>query len=169
MNLDLLEKFLSDSRAYLSQIQPRAASLLIPFCELARPGRLLLPLPEQEPSTSFSRSCLPANDAGPARRLQKSASAVFLAVTLATVTGCAATPTSESTGQYVDDAVITAKVKAAILDRPTLKLLEIKVDTFKGVVTLSGVVRSQSTINEAVEVASAIAGVKSVKNNMRLM
>ncbi|MGP1675769.1 MAG: BON domain-containing protein [Burkholderiales bacterium] len=101
--------------------------------------------------------------------LQGSASAVFLAVTLAIVAGCAATPTRESTGQYVDDAVITTKVKAAILDRPTLKLFEIKVDTFKGVVTLSGIVRSQSTINEVVEVARRIAGVRSVKNNMQLM
>ena len=103
------------------------------------------------------------------KRLQRSATAVFLAVTLASAMGCAATPTSESTGQYVDDAVITAKVKAAILDRPTLKLFEIKVDTFKGVVTLSGIVRSQSTINEAIDVARAIAGVQSVKNSMRLM
>lgn len=101
--------------------------------------------------------------------LQRSVSAAFLAVTLAFVMGCAATPTTESTGQYIDDAVITTKVKAAILDRPTLKLFEIKVNTFKGVVTLSGVVRSQSTINEAVEVARKVSGVKSVKNNMQRM
>lgn len=101
--------------------------------------------------------------------LRRSASAVFVAVLLATALGCAATPTRESTGQYIDDAVITAKVKAAILDRPTLKLLEIKVDTFKGVVTLSGIVRSQSTIDEAADVARRIAGVKSVRNTMRLM
>ena len=101
--------------------------------------------------------------------LQRSVSAAFLAVTLAFVMGCAATPTTESTGQYIDDAVITTKVKAAILDRPTLKLFEIKVNTFKGVVTLSGVVRSPSTINEAVEVARKVSGVKSVKNNMQLM
>ncbi len=101
--------------------------------------------------------------------LQRSASAVFLAVALALAAGCAATPTTESTGEYVDDAVITAKVKAAILDRPTLKLFEIKVDTFKGVVTLSGVVRTQSTIDEAVEVARRISGVKSVRSRMQRM
>lgn len=103
------------------------------------------------------------------RLLHRTASAVFLAVALAAVAGCAATPTAESTGQYVDDAVVTTKVKAAILDRPTLKLLEIKVETFKGVVTLSGIVRSQSTIDEAVDVARRVAGVKSVRNKMQFM
>lgn len=103
------------------------------------------------------------------KRLQRTALAVFLAVALATVAGCAATPTTESTGQYVDDAVITTKVKAAIFDRPTLKLLEIKVDTTKGVVTLSGSVRSQSIIDEAIDVARRAAGVKSIRNKMQLM
>ncbi len=102
-------------------------------------------------------------------QLQRSASAVFLAVTLTTMLGCAATPTRESTGEYLDDAVITAKVKAAILDQPELKELAIKVDTFNGVVYLSGVVASQSTISEATDVARSVAGVKSVRNEMRLM
>lgn len=102
-------------------------------------------------------------------RLQRGASAIFLAVTLATLVGCAATPTTESTGEYLDDAVITSKVKAAILDQPDLKELEIKVATFNGVVYLSGVVSSQFTINEATEVARGVPGVKAVKNNMRLM
>jgi len=102
-------------------------------------------------------------------QLQRSASAVFLAVTLATMLGCAATPTTESTGEYLDDAVITAKVKAAILDQPNLKEMAIKVDTFNGVVYLRGVVASQSTRNEATEVARSVAGVKSVRNEMRLM
>ena len=102
-------------------------------------------------------------------RLLRAAAAVFLGATLLSALGCAATPTRESTGQYVDDSVITTKVKAAILDRPTLKVFEIKVDTFKGVVTLSGVVRSQATIDEATAVARTVAGVKSVRNNLRLM
>ena len=67
---------------------------------------------------------------------------------------------------YLDDAVITTKVKAAILDRPTLKVFDIHVETFKGVVYLRGVVASQSTIDEAVKVARSVAGVKSVKNEM---
>ncbi len=83
--------------------------------------------------------------------------------------GCAATLPNESAGEYVDDAIITTKVKAAIFDRPTLKSFEIKVETFKGVVYLRGIVAAQSTIDEAVQVARGIAGVKSVRNEMRHM
>lgn len=101
--------------------------------------------------------------------MQKFAVAVFLAVTLTAAGGCASTASKESTGEYIDDAVITTKVKAAMFDRPTLKALEIRVETFKGVVHLSGVVASQATIDEAIAVASKIGGVRSVKNNMRHM
>jgi len=103
------------------------------------------------------------------KQLKRSASAVFLAVTLVTMMGCAANLPQESAGEYVDDAVITTKVKAAILDRPTLKLFDIHVETFKGVVQLRGIVASQSIIDEAVKVARSINGVKSVKNYMRVM
>jgi len=103
------------------------------------------------------------------KRLNRSISAVFLAVALLSVAGCAATSTRESTGEFVDDAVITAKVKAAILDQPTLKSSEIRVDTFKGAVQLRGVVASQYKIDKAGEVARRVDGVKSVKNDMRLM
>ncbi|MFA5912770.1 MAG: BON domain-containing protein [Burkholderiales bacterium] len=103
------------------------------------------------------------------KQLRTSVSAVFLALALATVYGCAASPSRESTGQYLDDAVITAKVKAAILDQPTLKVFDIKVDTLRGVVHLGGIVASRSQINEAGEIARRIAGVKSVKNDLRLM
>jgi len=103
------------------------------------------------------------------KRLKRSVSSVFLAFTLVTMFGCAATATRESTGEYVDDAVITAKVKAAILDQPYLKSFDIHVATFNGTVYLWGVVASQSTINEAAEVAGSVAGVKSVKNDMQLM
>ena len=102
-------------------------------------------------------------------QLRKTASAIFLGVTLATILGCAAGPARESTGEYVDDAVITTKVKAAILDQPNLKSTAIHVETFKGTVQLRGIVASQSTINEAAEVARRVNGVKSVKNDMRLM
>jgi hyperosmotically inducible protein len=102
-------------------------------------------------------------------QLKRSASRVFLAVTLATITGCAATPSMESTGEYVDDAVITAKVKAAVLDQPTLKSFDIHVETFKGRVRLRGVAASQLAIDKAVEVARSVNGVKSVKNEMRVM
>jgi osmotically-inducible protein OsmY len=87
---------------------------------------------------------------------------------MATTLGCASTRTQESTGQYVDDTAITAKVKTAILEEKTLKSAEINVETFKGVVQLSGFVRSQTDIDKAVQVASGVAGVKSVKNDMRV-
>ncbi len=92
----------------------------------------------------------------------------FAAVLLATSVGCASTPNREGTGEYVDDAVITTKTKAAILKEPSLKSAEINVETFKGTVQLSGFVSSQDNINKAVEVARSVGGVKSVKNDMRL-
>jgi len=82
--------------------------------------------------------------------------------------GCASTPTREGTGEYVDDTVITTKVKAAIFNEPSLKVSEINVETFKGVVQLSGFVSSQDDINKAVAVARGVQGVKSVKNDMRV-
>ncbi|MEO8123766.1 MAG: BON domain-containing protein [Burkholderiales bacterium] len=81
---------------------------------------------------------------------------------------CAATRTSEGTGGYIDDTVITTKVKAAVLDDASLKSAEINVETFKGVVQLSGFVNSQADINQAVKVARAVDGVKSVTNSMKL-
>jgi osmotically-inducible protein OsmY len=95
-------------------------------------------------------------------------SAFFLTFLLAFFVGCASTPKQEGTGEYVDDTVITTKVKAAVLDEPSLKSAEINVETFKGVVQLSGFVSSQANINRAVEVARSVPGVKSVKNDMRL-
>jgi osmotically-inducible protein OsmY len=87
---------------------------------------------------------------------------------IASALGCASTRTQEGTGEYVDDTVITTKVKAAVLNEPTLKSAEINVETFKGVVQLSGFVSSQAAEGKAVEVARAVGGVKSVKNDMRL-
>ena len=87
---------------------------------------------------------------------------------VATALGCASTAKQEGTGEYFDDTVITTKVKAAVLNEPTLKSAEINVETFKGVVQLSGFVNSQADISKAVEVARGVPGVKSVKNDMRL-
>ena len=82
--------------------------------------------------------------------------------------GCASSRTHEGTGQYVDDSVITTKVKAAILGEPGLKVSEVNVETYKGVVQLSGFVTSRADINSAVRVASAVGGVKSVTNEMQV-
>lgn len=80
--------------------------------------------------------------------------------------GCAATQHRESTGQYVDDSVVTVKVKAAIFSEPTLKALQINVETFKGIVQLSGFVDSTQSAQKAGEVAARIEGVKEVKNHI---
>ena len=93
---------------------------------------------------------------------------VFLAILWASLLGCASTATQEGTGEYLDSTVITTKVKAAIFNEPTLKSLEINVETFKGVVQLSGFVNSQADIDKAVEIVQQIKGVKSVKNDMKL-
>ncbi len=82
--------------------------------------------------------------------------------------GCASSAKHESTGQYVDDTAITAKVKTAIFEQPTLKSAEINVETFKGVVQLSGFVSSQENVNTAMATARAVNGVSSVKNDMRV-
>lgn len=95
-------------------------------------------------------------------------STLILAAMLATVLGCASTSKHEGTGEYLDDSVITTKVKAAVYNEPTLKSAEINVETFKGVVQLSGFVNSQSDINRAVEVARGVKGVVSVKDDMRV-
>jgi osmotically-inducible protein OsmY len=89
---------------------------------------------------------------------------LFVALAL----GCASTASKEGTGEYVDDTVITAKVKTAIFNEPTLKSAEINVETFKGVVQLSGFTSSQAAQDKAVQVARGVCGVKSVKNDMRL-
>jgi len=89
-------------------------------------------------------------------------------VLMATALGCASTAKQEGTGEYVDDTVITGKVKAAIFNEPTLKSAEINVETFKGIVQLSGFVSSAAAENTAVVVARKVEGVKSVKNDMRL-
>lgn len=95
-------------------------------------------------------------------------STFFLIALMVLLLGCASTSKQEGTGEYFDDTVVTTKVKAAILNEPSLKSAEINVETFKGVVQLSGFVNSQADINKAVEVVRQVNGVKSVKNDMRV-
>lgn len=80
--------------------------------------------------------------------------------------GCAATPTKESTGEYVDDATITTKVKAAFVKDEVVKALDVKVETFKGTVQLSGFVDTAEQKSRAAELARGINGVHDVKNNI---
>ena len=87
-------------------------------------------------------------------------------VVLSAFIGCAATHKQKSTGEYVDDTVITTKVKAGIFDEPTLKTLQIQVKTFKGNVQLSGFVDSAQSVVKAEEIARSVEGVKEVKNDL---
>ena len=93
---------------------------------------------------------------------------VFIIALMLTVAGCASTSKSESTGEYIDDSVITTKVKTAIFNEPTLKTAEINVETYKGAVQLSGFVSTQGNIYKAAELARGVNGVTNVKNDMRL-
>lgn len=101
---------------------------------------------------------------------------VIIAAALASMMGCASSAANDSksgvknetAGEYLDDSVITTKVKTALINEPSLKSFEIKVLTYKGVVQLSGFVSSQSSIDKALAIAGGISGVKSVKNAMQL-
>lgn len=89
-------------------------------------------------------------------------------LSLVFLTACVTPQQQTQAGEYVEDSVITTKVKAAIFNEPTLKSAEINVETFKAVVQLSGFVNSGADMNRAVEVTRAVNGVQSVKNDMRL-
>lgn len=102
------------------------------------------------------------------KQLGKYLTALFLAFALVSVVGCAAPAKQQSVGAYIDDATVTARVKAMIFDDPGLRASEINVETFDGVVQLSGFVSSQAEINRAVQLVRGVNGVKSVKNDMRL-
>lgn len=92
----------------------------------------------------------------------------LLAICVLTVVfmGCAATQKRESAGEYVDDSVITTKVKAAIFKEANLKTMQINVKTYQGVVQLSGFVDSAQSVTKAGEVARQVENVKSVKNDL---
>lgn len=82
------------------------------------------------------------------------------------LTGCAGGRTTESTGEYFDDSIITSKVNASILGDSKLKFLQINVETFKGVVQLSGFVNSDAAAKRAVDLTRRVKGVKQVNNSL---
>ena len=100
------------------------------------------------------------------RKLQKSLGLLVVVGLMTVFLGCAATQTSESTGQYVDNSAITTKVKAAIFNDPMLKTMQISVESYKGEVQLSGFVNSPDSLRKAGEVARSVEGVVSVKNDL---
>jgi osmotically-inducible protein OsmY len=93
------------------------------------------------------------------------AQSVIAGAMLVSVVACAPTPTREGTGEYIDDSMITGKVKAAFAADPTVKATQVQVETFKGTVQLSGFVDSRESAQRAVELARGVKGVKSVKND----
>jgi osmotically-inducible protein OsmY len=91
---------------------------------------------------------------------------LVLLMLIATFVACASTRTQESTGEYVDDSVITTKVKSLLAADDFLKSFQISVETFKGTVQLSGFVGSQKAVDKAGEIARSVKGVTSVKNDL---
>ena len=99
-------------------------------------------------------------------RLQRMLKLLLCIGLLTALPGCTETQMKESTGQFVDDSVITTKVKTAIFNDVTLKTLQITVETYKGMVQLSGFVDSAASAAKAGEVARSVEGVKGVQNNL---
>lgn len=91
---------------------------------------------------------------------------IVLLILIASFVACSSTSKQSSTGEYIDDSVITTKVKSLLASDAFLKSFEISVETFKGTVQLSGFVDSQQSINKAGEIARSVKGVTSVKNNL---
>ena len=85
---------------------------------------------------------------------------------IATFVSCASTPKQESTGEYVDDSVITTKVKSLLAADDFLKSFDISVETYKGTVQLSGFVSSRAAVDKAIQITHSVGGVKSVKNSL---
>ena len=91
---------------------------------------------------------------------------LVLLMLIATFAACAATSTRESSGEYIDDSVITTKVKSLLAADDFLKSFQIGVETFQGTVQLSGFVNSQRAVDKAIEIVRSVKGVKSIKNNL---
>ena len=91
---------------------------------------------------------------------------LVLLMLIAALVACASTPTRESTGEYIDDSVITTKVKSLLAEDDFLKSFQISVETNKGTVQLSGSAGSQKAVDKAVQIARGVKGVKSVKNSL---
>jgi osmotically-inducible protein OsmY len=99
---------------------------------------------------------------------QTTAALLLAAIMASTVVGCSSTPTQQSTGQAIDDGVVTAKVKAKLIEDPVTKAHQINVETFKGTVQLSGFVETDQARTRALQLARSTDGVKSVKDALEI-
>ena len=97
-------------------------------------------------------------------------SALLLAAVMSStmIVGCSSTPTQQSTGQAIDDGVVTAKVKAKLIEDPVTKAHQISVETFKGNVQLSGFVETEQARSRALQLARDTAGVKNVRDALEV-
>lgn len=93
---------------------------------------------------------------------------VLMAVLLIGVAGCASTQTRPSTGEYIDDASITTKVKSMMVADTEVSALHISVETIKGVVRLTGSANTRRESDKAAMIARNVAGVKSVDNDIHV-
>ena len=99
---------------------------------------------------------------------QTTAALLLAAIMASTVVACSSSPTQQSTGQAIDDGVVTAKVKAKLIEDPVTKAHQINVETFKGTVQLSGFVEDDQARTRALQLARDTDGVKSVKDALRI-
>lgn len=91
---------------------------------------------------------------------------LLLLIVIFTFAACASTRTQESAGEYVDDSVITTKVKSLLAADDLLKSFQVGVETYKGAVQLSGFVNTQKAVNKAIEITKTVKGVTSIKNDL---
>lgn len=96
----------------------------------------------------------------------RAAVVILVTVLIVSIAACARDRGTRSTGEAVDDAAITAKVKAALIEDPDVKALQINVNTYNGVVQLNGFVDNSGQISRAGQIAQGVKGVKSVQNNL---
>lgn len=85
---------------------------------------------------------------------------------LTVIVSCADNTKHESTGEYLDDTVLTTKIKSTFLGDSRLKMLDINVKSYKGTVQLSGFIDTQKEADRAVQLARTIKGVKAVNNSL---
>jgi osmotically-inducible protein OsmY len=102
--------------------------------------------------------------------MRRNAAVLIVAATMGTavIAGCSSTPSQQSTGQAIDDGVVTAKVKAKLIEDPVTKAHQISVETFKGTVQLSGFVETNQARTRALQLAKDVDGVKQVKDALEV-